>query len=54
MTIEMQDVIAQAKWELAIEEFERAVEKEKDRLRNKPRHWFPWRITIINLNGVKK
>lgn len=47
------DVTAQAKWELAIELFEAAVAREKERLRNR-RHWFPWRIRIINVNEVKR
>lgn len=43
------DIREQAEWELQIEAFEKAVAEEKQRLKNK-RHWFPWRISIINLN----
>lgn len=48
------DVKKQAQWEIDLENFEKAVEQEKDRLRNPKRHWFPWRITITNLNRRKK
>jgi len=51
--INRDDVVAQAKWELAIEMFEQAVEREKERLRNK-RSWFPWRIKFININEAKR
>lgn len=43
------DVMKQAQWELDLEEFEAAVEKEKERLRTHiPWHarLFPWRITF--------
>lgn len=47
------DVKRQAEWELFIERFEEAVKIEKEKLRNR-RHWFPWRIRIINVNEVKR
>lgn len=48
----VQDVRKQAEWELAIERFEKAVEKEKARIKAKKR-WFPWRFRLINLNKGK-
>jgi len=46
------DVVEQAKWELSIERFEKAVEEAKEKLRKK-KSWFPWRIRFINMNEVK-
>lgn len=47
--INWQDVRKQAQWELELEHFERAVAKEKERMRNR-KSWFPWRIKLINVN----
>lgn len=47
------DVKRQAAWELFIEQFEQAVEAEKEKLRNR-KSWFPWRLRLINVNEVTK
>lgn len=36
--------------ELREEKFRKAVDKEKERLRHRKKHWFPWRIRIVNIN----
>lgn len=54
--IDLQEVILQAKKELKEEQFRLAVDKEKERLRNKRSLWdvvFPWRIVIIRKGDCK-
>jgi len=49
MNINVDDIKIQAEWELGIERFEAAVEKEKERLRIHKPWWkkvFPYTITI--------
>jgi hypothetical protein len=48
----LDDIKAQAQWELNLELFEKLIEEEKERLQKK-RFWFPWRIKLINLNEDK-
>ena len=40
------DVLNQAQWEYALEQFELAVEAEKARLRKRANPWWTWRIHI--------
>ena len=44
-----EDIKKQALWEFELEQFERAVQKEKEKLYAK-KHFFPWRLRFINLN----
>lgn len=48
------DIRLQAEWEIFIEEYEAAVAKEKERILNERKSWFPWRIKLININKGKK
>jgi len=41
----------EAKKELAQEKFREQIDAMKIKLKNRKKHWFPWRIKIINLNG---
>lgn len=55
MEINMDDVRAQAQWELDILYFDSLVKAEKERIieeRNR-KSWFPWRIRLINVNKEK-
>lgn len=49
----LKDVKKQAVWELELEQFEEAVEKEKQKLSQK-KCLFPYRIKLINLNERKQ
>ena len=46
------DIKKQAQWELELETFEKLVEKEKKRIREK-KIFFPWRLKLINVNKEK-
>jgi len=40
----------QALQEIAQEKYRKLVAEKKAELLAKPKHWFPWRIRIVNLN----
>ena len=42
-----------AEQELEAELFREQVEACKEKLRNKKKSWFPWRILIVNINEDK-
>ena len=50
MKISKTDAIKQAKWEIALEAAEAAVEREKEKLRAKKKSWFKYRIKLEKIN----
>ena len=47
-----EDIRKQAQWEIELETFEKLVEIEKKRLREK-KSIFPWRFKIVNIDKEK-